>query len=200
MRSRPPVSPMAPGTAPQTTRRQQPTASTSWRWRSMFDGRQPRHSFSPPDLILWVLGLGPRLDPLLEPPEGPGDDHLHRVTADEAGDGEAGIDLEVVGDGRRVAPRGSWGEEVGTLDQLHVAAGLAFPGQAALGIAVGKDVADRLDLGVQFERCPGGPALVVTVEDRGLLELVHPLGERVDIGHHLEDRIGRGLYFYGLAT
>jgi len=47
--------------------------------------------------------------------------------------------------------------------------------------------------------CPVGKVLV-TIEDGGLLELVHPLGEGVDVGHHLKDRFRCGLDFYGLAA
>src|SRR5205807_144704 len=144
--------------------------------------------------------LRSRLDPLLQPSERPGDDHLHRLTADERRDGEAGIDFEVVGDRGRVGSRGGGGHDVGALDQLHIAPWLALPGKSALGIAVGENVANRLDLRIELEGGPGRPALVVAVDDGGLLELVHPLGERVDVGHHLEDRLGRGLYFYGLAA
>src|SRR2546428_13718351 len=147
-----------------------------------------------------AMGSGPRLDPLLQPSERPGDDHLHRLTADERRDGEAGIDFEVVGDRGRVGSRGGGGHDVGALDQLHIAPWLALPGKSALGIAVGENVANRLDLRIELEGGPGRPALVVAVDDGGLLELVHPLGERVDVGHHLEDRLGRGLYFYGLAA
>src|SRR5437868_4113242 len=109
--------------------------------------------------------LRPRLDPLLQPSERPGDDHLHRLAADERRDREAGIDLEVVGDRGRVGPRGCRGHEVRALDQLHIAPWLALPGESALGIAVRKNVADRLDLRIQLEGGPGGPALFIAVEN-----------------------------------
>src|SRR5205807_1695658 len=83
-------------------------------------------------------------------------------------DREGGIDLEVVGHRRRVGSRGGGGHEVGALDQLHVAPWLALPGKSALGVAVGKNVADRLDLRIELEGGPGGPALVVAVENGGL--------------------------------
>src|SRR6266566_5558227 len=112
-----------------------------------------------------AIGSGPRLDPLLQPSERPGDDHLHRLAADERRDREAGIDLEVVGDRGRIGSRGGGGQEVGALDQLHIAPWLALPGKSALGIAVAKDVADGLDLRIELEGRPGGPPLVVAVDD-----------------------------------
>src|SRR5437763_1954526 len=135
--------------------------------------------------------------PPMNDPTMPGEEQLRRVSAVERRDSESGIEREVLGDRGRVGPRGCRGHEVRALDQLHIAPWLALPGESALGIAVRKNVADRLDLRIQLERGPGGPALFIAVENGGLLELVHPFGERVDVGHHLEDRLGRGLYFYG---